>query len=84
MPTDQAWTARYKETQRLAGREWGFALSPIYRDVILALNTYEPPPDGSATPSEMDLAEVAFCSIRTVQRALKKAKQLGLLGGPFK
>ena len=47
------------------------------RDVLLTLATYRGP-GGIAWPSHATLAERAKCSVRTVQRALAMAAELGL------
>jgi hypothetical protein len=53
-------------------------LTRTMRDVLLTLATFRGP-GGIAWPSHATLAERCRCSVRTVQRALAMAAQLGLV-----
>jgi DNA-binding transcriptional MocR family regulator len=66
------WTARVWAEYRAAN------LTRAWRDVLLTLATYRGP-GGFAWPSHATLAERAKCSVRTVQRALAMAAELGLV-----
>lgn len=72
MPIAQSWTARCWLEYR-AGN-----LTRAYRDVLLTLHTFRGH-GGTAWPSHATLAERAGCCVRTVQRALQQAQQLGLV-----
>lgn len=50
-------------------------LTPLERDVLLRLAEYP----GEAWPAHTTLAERARCSVRTVQRALAKGREFGLV-----
>jgi hypothetical protein len=68
----EQWTARVWHEYRAAN------LTRAMRDVLLTLATYRGP-GGIAWPSHAALAERAKCSVRTVQRALAMAAELGLV-----
>ncbi len=67
-----SWTARCWQEFR-AGN-----LTRASRDVLLTLATYRGP-GGVAWPSHDTLAARAGCCVRTVQRALQAARELGLV-----
>jgi hypothetical protein len=66
------WTARVWAEYRTEN------LTRAYRDVLLTLATFQGP-GGIAWPSHATLATRAKCSVRTVQRALAMAAELGLV-----
>lgn len=53
-------------------------LTRAHRDVMLTLATYQAN-GGAAWPSHQTLAERAGCCVRTVQAALRAARELGLV-----
>src|SRR4051794_9972108 len=53
-------------------------LTRHYRDVLIELHGYRGP-GGIAWPAHTTLAERAECCVRTVQRALEAARELGLV-----
>lgn len=72
MPNAQAWTDRvWREFH--AGN-----LTRSYRDVLLTLRTFRGT-GGLCVPAHATLADRARCCVRTVQRALQQAQELGLV-----
>jgi hypothetical protein len=69
--TQKPWISRVWQEFR-AGN-----LTRAYRDVLLTLASYHACP--AIVPSHATLAERCKCSVRTVQRALQAARDLGLV-----
>jgi hypothetical protein len=82
MTASRAWLARYKAEWRPHTEKTPGGLTPGQHDVLLAFRTYIPRAGDPPKPSLDDLADVASCSVKTAQRALAAARQLGLLGKP--
>src|SRR4051795_13623034 len=72
MQTQSTWIDRIWQEFR-AGN-----LTPLWRDVLINLHRYRST-GGVAWPAHATLAERACCSTDTVERALKMARELGLL-----
>lgn len=71
MPTE-TWITRIWREHRVGN------LTRAHRDVLLTLHTYRAS-GGCAWPSHKTLADRAGCCVRTVQSALKAARDLGLV-----
>ena len=72
MPSTCPWTDRVWREFRADN------LTRAFRDVLLTLRTFRGI-GGASWPSHETLADRAGCCVRTVQRALQQAQQLGLV-----